>query len=47
MAISSHGDPTEVEIIIEILETTGIETKENLDQTEVIDQEAITGIQCL
>ena len=32
---------TEVEIIIEILETIGIETIGTLDQTEVIDQEAI------
>ena len=32
---------TGVEIIMEILETIGIETKETLDQTEVIDQEAI------
>ena len=31
-----------VEIIIEILETIGIETIETLDQAEVIDQEAIT-----
>ena len=31
---------TGVEIIIEILETIGIETMETLDQTEVIDQEA-------
>ena len=32
---------TEVEIIIEILETIGIETIKTQDQTEVIDQEAI------
>ena len=32
---------TGVEIIIEILETIGIETIGTLDQTEVIDQEAI------
>ena len=32
---------TGVEIIIEILETIGIETIETLYQTEVIDQEAI------
>ena len=32
---------TGVEIIIEILETIGIETIETLDQTEVIDQEAV------
>ena len=32
---------TRVEIIIEILETIGIETIGTLDQTEVIDQEAI------
>ena len=32
---------TGVEIIIEILETKGIETIGTLDQTEVIDQEAI------
>ena len=34
---------TGVEIIIEILETIGIETIGTLDQTEVIDQEAIIG----
>ena len=34
-------EETGVEIIIEILETIGIETIATLDQTEVIDQEAI------
>ena len=37
----TEGIETGVEIIIEILETIGIETIGTLDQTEVIDQEAI------
>ena len=39
--IDSVEVETGVEIIIEILETIGIETIGTLDQTEVIDQEAI------